>query len=248
MFAITNGLFAPESFKWVSAPELLSINDLWEATQSTRPGLLIRVRTESQPGAEMTTADQVESVIGLIDSTTRWRAALSILRGHIAAIRTESLVQACWSSYAMLMQKHPAAITQPERQAAIAAIRTAVESLPKELMQSVFEGQIAAGVARFITADNDVEAAYAVPFVQAMALGIDTKDKQKVHARLGTIETLAASVLITEAAGRLAERVPDWLFVPPPSMVPTGAETQERERDVEPDTGPRPEKDEDDED
>lgn len=235
MFAITNGLFAPESFKWVSAPELLAINDLWDTTQSARPGLLIRVRTESEPGAAMTTSDSVESVIGLIDSTTRWRAALSMFRWHVAAIRNEALAQACWGAYAMLMQKHPAAITQPERQAAIGAIRNAIESLPKELMQSVFESQIAASAARFIMADNDVEAAYAVPFVQSLVLGIDVKDKQRVAARLATVETMAASVLITEAAGRLSERAPEWMFVPPPAMTPTGAEddTREREREVE---------------
>jgi hypothetical protein len=235
MFAITNGLYAPESFQWNSAPELIVINDLWQATQTARPGLLIRVRTESNPDENMTTADSVESVIGLIDSTTRWRAALTMLRGHIAALRNDALVQACWGAHNMMMQKHPAAITQPERENAVKAIAIAVESLPKELMQSVFESRIASGVARFVSADNDVEAAYAVPFAQAMVLGIDAKDKAKLQARIATIETMAASVLITEAAGRLAERVPEWLFVPPPAMLPTGAEQEaEREEEVEP--------------
>lgn len=237
MFAITRGLFAPESFKWVAAPELLTINDLWEAVRTSPPGLLMRVRTESEPGAEMTTADVVESVIGLIDSTTRWRSALSMFRGHISAIRNDSLVQACWGAYGMMLSKHPAAITQPERQAAIKAISAAVESLPKELMQSVFESQIAASAARFVMADNDTEASYAVPFAQSLAINIDTKDREKLAARLGTIETLAASVLITEAHGRLAERAPEWMFVPPPALAPTGSEPErEREREVEDDT------------
>lgn len=238
MFAITRGLFAPESFKWVAAPELLTINDLWESVRTSPPGLLIRVRTDSEPGAEMTTADKVESVIGLIDSTTRWRAALGMFRSHISAIRNESLAQACWGAYGMMLSKHPAAITQPERQAVIKAISAAVESLPKELMQSVFEGQIAASAARFVMADNDTEAAYAVPFVQALALNIDTKDREKLAARLGTIETMAASALISEAHNRLSERAPEWLFVPPPALAPTGSEPEgerEREQEVEED-------------
>lgn len=234
LFAITRGLFAPESFKWVAAPTLLSINDLWEAASATPPGLLIRVRTESDPGADMTTADTVESVIGLIDSTTRWRAALGMFRGHVSAIRTESLAQACWAAYGMLLSKHPAAITQPERQNMIKAISAAVETLPTELMQSVFEGQIAAAAARFVMADNDMEAAYAVPFARALGLNVDNKDRDKLGARLATIETMAASVLITEAHGRLAERAPEWLYVPPPALTPTGSETgSEREREVE---------------
>lgn len=235
MFAVTRGLFAPESFKWVAAPELLTINDLWEACRTMPPGLLIRVRTESEPGAEMTTADKVESVIGLIDSTTRWRASLGMFRSHISAVRNESLSQALWASYGMMLQKHPAAITTPERQGVIKAISTAVESLPTELMQSVFEGQIAASAARFVMADNDVEAAYAVPFVQALALSLgDGKDRDKVNARMATIETLAASALMSAAHDRLAERAPEWLYVPPPGLAPTGSEPEgEREREVE---------------
>lgn len=219
MFAISRGVFAPESFRWIAPPELLLIGDLWDAVRSSPPGLLMRVHTNAQPGASLQEGDTVESVIGIIDSTSRWRASLALVRGHLAAIRNSNVQQACWASYSMLMQKHPAAIMQPERQAAVDAIRNAVESLPKELMQSVFESQIAAGLARFIMADNDVEAAQAVPFERSMMLGIrEVGGSPRMDAREATIDVLASGVLLTEAHARLAERAPEWLFVPMPAV------------------------------
>jgi len=233
LFAITRGAFAPESFRWISAPEIIPMNGLWEAAQTCPPGLLLRVRTNGDIGASLSSGDVVESVLGIVDSTTRWRAALALLRGHIAAIRNETLKNACWSAYAMMMQKHPASIMVPEREAAIAAIRAAVESLPKELMSSVFESQIARGVANFVMTDNDIDAARTVPFINAMILPLDAKDRPRLDHRAASFDVLASGVLMTEAHARLAERVPEWMFVPMPAFEQDGAAQQARQPETE---------------
>lgn len=247
MFTITRGVFAPESFRWVEPPPILTISDLWEYSRTSPPGMLLRVRTNAEPEQSLQAGDKIESVIGLIDSTTRWRAALAILRGHLAAVRNKALQQVVWNVFGMMMQKHPATIMQPERQSAVEALAGAVESLPKELMQSVFEQEIVAGLAQFVMADNDIDAAMIVPLRRAMALNVDTKSREVVGQRIATLDVLASSVLMTEAYARLAERAPEWLYVPAPgvSFGDVQQTTALREPEVEADNDSDEDEDED---
>ena len=67
-----------------------------------------------------------------------------------------------------------------------------------------------------IQADNDYEAAQLVPFVGA--LRPFAPDTAEWSARTATLDTMAGAALLTEAANRLSERLPAWLFAKMPEL------------------------------
>jgi hypothetical protein len=228
-YVITVGLWSPRNFRWGRLSPLLTMGDLWEAVRGASPGLLMRVRSESDPNAQMSLHDEVESVIGIVDPTMRWRTSLAMVRAALTGLKMPATSEACWKAATLLMSRHPAAISTNERQAHVAAIRQAMEGLPQG-SQATFEAAICHSLCQFMFVDNDLEAAAQVPFEPMLMLNIDARDLPLLGRRQGTIETLAGSAALGEAFVRLLERMPDWWVAPVPRVVAPGAEEDEEAR------------------
>lgn len=227
-YVLSVGLYEPHLFKWGRTTPLLTQGDLWEAARSVPPCLLMRVRSDSEPNEGVTTKDEPESVIGIIDPTVRWRSALAMATAPLVGIRSNALADACWKALG-LFQRHPANIMGAERQAAIAGIKEAMEGLNTQSAAAMFEGAIAHNLCQFVMADNDYEAAQATPFETPHMLNIDARDKAMVDRRSATLEALSGGVVLGEAYRRLMERLPVWHYAPVPDIMLPGAEASPSE-------------------
>jgi hypothetical protein len=226
-FILSPGAQRPQDFKWYSAPRLIGINELSDAAKQVMSGLLFRVRSEQAPGATLSADDFVEACVGVVDATVRWRVALSLARGMLASLRIPSVAEACWQGYGMLA-KNPATISAGERNAAVEALRAAVEPLSGNTAQNIFESSVAHGMQRLIMCDNDAEAYGAMPFTPCLSLNIDHTKREQSDARATTVDILTSSVLITESLGRLAEKMPEWFTAVMPKL-PTAAPSRRQE-------------------
>src|SRR5262245_42100941 len=222
-YVLSVGLYEPQSFRWGRTTPLLTMGDLWEARRSVPPCLLMRVRSDAGPNEEMTTADELESIVGIVDPTVRWRASLAMARAALIGLRNPALSDACWKAMAVINQ-HPAQTVMMQRQAAVMAVREAMESLPQGQPGAMFEAAIAHGLCQFVMADNDYEAAAATPFEAMHMMNIDARDQVQVGRRSATLEALSGSVVLGAAYERLMERLPAWHFTRAPKVMPPGAE------------------------
>jgi hypothetical protein len=216
-YIITPGLQLPESFTWRGAPTILAQPDLWDAMKTLPSGLLFRIRTEQNVGDKMNAQDRVESCVGLIDSTARWRACLGIIRTALSGLRVPETNEACWAVFGLMTSKHPATVTMQERQHLAGALRSAIEKLPGDDPRAAFEASVAAMMVRLAFAENDIEVAHIVPYSAVyMVNGVEYPDE-----RQATVDVVASSMFLCEAFGRLCEKAPEWLFYPLPA--PPGA-------------------------
>lgn len=224
-YALYPGFARPDNISWTHAPELLAPGDLWEHVRKTPiPGLLFRVRTENEPGANMETGDRIESCVGMVDSTVRWRAALAMARASLFSLRNSAIINACGNAMGLLTSRHPAVILTPERQQAQQAIREAVDGVKVGNPQEAYEAAVAHGVARLMMVDNDFEAASLVPFNQSWLINVKPDDRAALDQRMTTLEVVASSVVLVEAVARLHERMPEWLYSKMPEVTVPGAE------------------------
>jgi hypothetical protein len=226
---------SPKDFRLNYAPQLLTQQDIWAASRQCPPSLLFRVRSNSGlPGEPLKQEDKLESCVGLVDAATRWRSVFKMTNTALAGIHEPQLAQICQGCIQFLTTQHPAAI-------ASAARRQAGENIMKAASGEGVNGaeqRIAQGIAALAQADNDIEASYLLPFVQAYMPYSEEDQPAEFSARLQTIETVSGAVLISEAQARLAERYPIWMFVPMPAIQLTDPSAK---------AGPRPD-DQDDED
>ncbi len=215
-FALFAGIPAPQQFSPKAAP-LLSIQDLWEHCRTSPPSLLFRVRSESEPLAPVS--------VGVVDAITRWRCVFNMTRQLVSALRQPALKQACVQAMTFVSSQHPASITTEQRTAIIGELMKIVqEGAEGQPAPNAFEQRVGASVARLVQADNDVEAAHYVPFLEALCPFSEEANRQEYGARMSTVETMSGAVLLTEAAQRLAERQPSWLFSTMPELKIQGAE------------------------
>lgn len=203
-----------------AVPTCLSMQDLWEDARGRAPSLLFRVRSESDPlEAVDFQEDTLESCVGVVDAITRWRVVFAMTRQLINAIRHPALKQACTQAMVFVSGQHPASVTTEQRQGIgleiMKIIREGVEGQPAP---HPFEQKVAADVIRLVQADNDVEAASYVPFYHALCPFSEKEEAALFGPRLASIETLSGAILLSEAAQRLSERQPAWLFAPMPTL------------------------------
>jgi hypothetical protein len=123
--------------------------------------------------------------------------------------------------------QHPANVAPMQRHQMVEVIgkAAAVEGV------SGFEQRIAQHVCHLVMADNDVEAAYAVPFLSALCPFSEETQRQEFAARMATIETMTGATLLVEAARRLAERIPVWMFAKMPTLAPPEVDDDGPEKD-----------------
>jgi len=229
-YLIVPGLQHPETFLWRNASPILAQPQLWEAMRTVAVGLLFRIRTEQNVGGTLRAEDRIESAIGLIDSTSRWRASLGIIRTALTAIRIKEVAEASWAVFNMMVNKHPASVPMQERQQLAQALRTAVEKLPADDPRSTFEAAIAAMMVRLAFAENDVEVAHIVPFSPIYTVNAGNY----VEDREATVDVLASSMLFCESFGRLCEKAPEYLFLPLPTTTSLAAALEERPEEKPP--------------
>lgn len=213
-YVIVPGLQHPESFSWRNASPILSQPQLWESARAVAVGVLFRVRTESNVGAALSADDRIESGIGLIDSTSRWRACLGIIRTALTGLRIAELAEPSWAVFNMMVGKHPASVPMQERQQLAQGLRSVIEKLPGDDPRAAFESAVAAMMIRLAFCENDVEVAHVVPFtpVYTTNAGSYSDDRE------ATVEVLASSMLLCESFGRLCEKAPEYLFLPLPQV------------------------------
>lgn len=208
----------PQNFTPRHGSQLLAIQDLWEAARQPAQALIFRVRSESEPDATFSGEDRLESCVGLVDASTRWRSVADMARHPIAAIRHPQLAQACGNALQFLSSQHPANVSPAQRQAIAGELMKIVEGAAAEepVTLTRFEAMIANHVAALAQADNDVEAAFCVPMVRAFNQYDPEKQRSEYMARQSTVETMSGAVLLSEAANRLSERMPAWHFAEMP--------------------------------
>ena len=214
-YVILPGVQQPgESFRWYTSPTILSQTGLWEAMRQVPTGLVMRVRTDQNAGDRLSDKDRVESVIGLIDSTSRWRACLELITMALSSLRLPETGEACWAVFGLMTGKHPATVTMQERQVLANRLRGVIEQLPQDDLRAVYEGQVCAMCLRLAFAENDVEVAHIVPYTTIWLVnGQDYPEEREA-----TVEVLAAAVLLTKAASRLAEKLPEWGYARLPAL------------------------------
>lgn len=228
-FVFYSGLAHPSQFKAGQAPPLLALQDLWDVARNSGPALIFRVRSESKPGEPLAPEDVLESCVGMIDSATRWRTVFNMTRTAINAVRHPVLKEACFKAMQFISTQHPANVTPDQRLAILGEIMKIAagqieEGGDKLSAPHPFEAAVAETVAMMVQADNDHEAAQLVPFVRALCPFEQFHEAPKgavnpaFAARMGTLDTMAGAVLLTEAANRLSERLPAWLFAKMPEL------------------------------
>lgn len=170
----------------------------------------------------MKSGDFLESCVGLVDAATRWRGVFKMANTALAGVHDVQLAQACQQAIQFLTTQHPAALGAAVRRKVGEDIMKASEG---EGVNGA-EQRIAQGIAALAQADNDIEASYLLPFVQAFMPYSEEEHPAEFTARMATIETISGAVLITEAATRLAERSPIWMFVPMPALSLAGVQAK----------------------
>ena len=228
-YVIHPGLPTPDRFEWRFAPPLLSIGDLWNESKQSGPSLIFRVRSDSEPGEQLSTKDIAESVVGLLDAGSRWRSCFAMARNAINAIspqRLPILSNLCTQALGFAASQHPAtANVGAKRQIADGLAQALNDIKATATPEVVFAAQVTRSMIGLVMADNDFEAAANAPFVDAY-LG-DFQDRTPEYAaRMQTIETMASAVFLAECAQRLAERAGYWLYSPVPEILVPGAAGQ----------------------
>jgi len=240
-FVIHPGVVMPSQFEWRVAPKLLTFSELWNEARQVGQALLFRVRSDSEPGAELGPNDIPESCIGLIDSAVRWRAAFYMARNARNVIRSPELAQACQNAMNFVSGQHPAAVNIDARMAVASNIDAAIGTLKNTGPEAVFAAQVARSMIGLVMADNDYEAAACTPFAEAYM----SDRPNDVDARMQTIDTVASSIFLAEAALRLSERLGIWVTAEMPVEVGVKAPTApKREAEPEPPETEREEEEE----
>jgi len=225
------GIVPPNKFTSNVAPLLLTQQDLWREVRQCGPSLLFRVRSE-QKGAEgdrLTTADILESCVGVVDSTTRWRTAFRMASVSVAGIRHPGLAAACQQALQFTAGQHPASVAAVARHKVAAELQQIATAEPKDGQPapSGYEQGIAYELANLVQADNDYDASWLTPFERSLNPFSEAESPQAFAARTYGVESYAGAVLLDQAASRLMERMPQWAFVRMPALVPAGAEPDE---------------------
>jgi hypothetical protein len=230
-FILYPGLPAPQHFKPGHAPLLLAQQDLWAEVRQCGPSLLFRVRSEQKgnEGDRLQVGDTLESCVGLVDSSTRWRAAFRMAGVLIGAVRHAPLAQACTNALQFAATSHPASVSAAQRHAvAMDLFRVAdTEATDTQPAAMPYERVITKGLADLVQADNDYDAAYMTPFEAALCPFSEDGQEAQFAARMGSLETYTGAVLLDQAFARLAERMPAWLFVKMPTLTLAGTEAEE---------------------
>lgn len=218
-YAITPGIIAPQAFKAPPVP-LLTHGELWEYSRQAPPSLLFRVRSDKDPGEQLAAGDRLESCVGVVDASTRWRVVFSLTRSMLNSLRHAQLRQGCWQALNFISSQHPASVSIDQRHAMAAELGRVIEGDPENKVPAPhgFEQRIAAGVINILQCENDIEAAHQVPFMSALCPFDEAKDGQRFGERLATVENLTGSVLLGEAFNRLAERAPVWMYASMPEL------------------------------
>jgi hypothetical protein len=214
-FVLYPGIKAPAQFKANYLPVRLTQQDIWEASRLAPPSLLFRIRSvDGTPLTSMTPADKLESCVGMVDAATRWRCVFRMASIALAGVRDPKLAEVCNNAMQFISTQHPAGVAQAMRRKIAEDIMTAAGA------ESVngFEQRVAQGIAALSLADSDVEAAHLLPFTAAFMPYSETEQPEEFRARDATIATISGSVLVTEAAVRLAERIPQWMFSQMPAL------------------------------
>lgn len=224
-YAIVPGIVPPQALEPGGA-ELLVPQDLWARARTTPPSLLFRVRSESKPGERLGAGDRLESCVGIIDASVRWRVVFALTRGVMNSLRHAALRRACSEAMGFLSSQHPAGISLDQRSAIIGGIGNIIQpdSEDKEMLPHPFEQQIAVGVMHLLQSENDIEAAHQVPFMGALCPFDPKKDAELFEDRRTTIEALTGSVLLAEAFNRLGEKAPVWMYAQMPELGEKGEE------------------------
>lgn len=234
-FALFPGVMPPQGFAVNGLPELLTISDVWDHSRRCPPSLLFRVRSESDVGAKVSEEDRLESCVGVVDSAVRWRSIFNMTRSMLSAVRNPPLRNVCAQAMQFISGQHPAAVTQEQRNVLMGEImRTAEGQLDDQPQPTSFENTVALYITKLVGSDSDIEASFAVPFVAALCPFDPEKQRQEYLGRMATIETMSGAVLITEAANRLAERMPQWIASQMPALrldQKTAAAPRDREQD-----------------
>lgn len=233
-FALFPGVVPPQAFKAHVAPELLTIGDVWNAARKSPPSLILRVRSESDPGAAVSAEDRLESCVGVVDAATRWRTVWAMARPMINTIRHSQLRAACGEAMQYTSSQHPANVTVAARNQIIETLLN--PSIPEGQPQpSTFDRHVALGVAALVSADNDIEAAHYIPFTAVLNPFTPDEQRMEYQGREATIETMSGAVLLSEAANRLGERAPQWIAAVPPALElsPERQQATTKDRSVE---------------
>lgn len=216
-FIIHPGLHSPVDFKPRHAVPLLGQADLWAQARAMPPSLLFRVRSErGQLGGPLSLEDRLESCIGLVDSVTRWRGVFRHAGYALNAIHNPQLADACGKALQVVASQHPSAVSVATRK----QMADNIAHVCKTSMPTPFEQAVALSIANVVMADSDYEAASVVPFEHAFIPFSEREQPEEFKARLASIETQSGAMLITEAASRLAERLPQWIYATMPEPEP----------------------------
>jgi hypothetical protein len=211
-YVISPGLQLPANFQWRGAPIILSQGGLWDAMKTLPSGLVFRVRTEQNVGDALNGVDRIESAVGMLDSTSRWRACLALIRIALSGLRVPDTAEACWNVFNMMMNKHPASVLMTERQTLAAQLRIATDKLPPDDPRSSYEAQCAGMCMRLAFADNDIEVAHIVPYSSIYMVN----GQEHPEDREATVEVISSGVFLAESFARMSEKAPEWLFSPLP--------------------------------
>jgi hypothetical protein len=226
-YIVTPGLVASANLNVAAlGVRILTMSELWEASRSVALGVIWRIRTDRNAGDVFGAGDRIESAVGLIDSTTRWRGSLAIIRTALTTLRTANINEACWSVFDLLVNRNPAQVAQAERTMRANAIKGAVEALTERNPQTLHESLIASMMMRVVFAENDVELASILPFYPAYSANLEQGDEQ-AGEREATVDVMVSSVALCEAFGRLAEKAPELLFTPVPVVAALAAPSKD---------------------
>jgi hypothetical protein len=207
-YIVSPGLQLPENYQWHATPVILAQPAIWEACKALPGGIIFRVRTEANVGDTLSADDRIESAVGLIDTTTRWRACLALIRIALSSLRIQEVSEACWNVFGMMTTKHSATVSMQERQQLAGALRGLMDKLPADDPRAAYEGQVMAMCMRLAFAENDVEVAHIVPYSSIyMVNGTGNPEDREA-----TVEAMASNVLLAESHARLAEKAPEFLW------------------------------------
>ena len=193
----------PDRFQPHPTP-LLSFAEVFGAVAATQtPVLIARVRSEGNGGDSFDPNDRIESVIGLVDASVRFRTAHQIARSVVASLgRSEA--GALGQRVLTLLTTHPAVLSDDQRRQAAEACQMMIQGGEG----GGWAGVVLAGLVPMIWADDLLAA---IPLHDWLRAPLGQVDEERRDERTVSVDTLSTTIISALAFERLCERLPGWL-------------------------------------
>lgn len=223
---------SPTKLVPVPAP-LLTQQDLWPTVRgSGGSSLIFRVRSDGNYGDALGIGDRLESCVGLVDESVRWRVAFGSLQMALGIIQHEQLKAICHQAQLVISQ-HPATVPPSARADIINNVQKIIMDTPQGVKKPHgIDAALAMGIAAVAQCESGTEAAQYVPF--ASALCPFEENTEEYADRMATLDVMSGCTLLSAACARLAERAPAWLFAEMPQIAASAGEDDDSRTTMRP--------------